>query len=98
MKVLLLLGGDFPGLEASGKMQTLVDNVAAFEKQYGYDGVDIDWEYPETTGDRFFLVELMARVAGFESGLCAVDRCGAVGRIWIRSAATEGLARLTSTS
>ena len=43
-------------------MQTLVDNVAAFEKQYGYDGVDIDWEYPETDADRRLLVELMARL------------------------------------
>ena len=60
VKVLLLLGGDFPGLEAGGLKQTLVDNVAAFEKQYGYDGLDIDWEYPETSGDRFFLAELMA--------------------------------------
>ena len=46
VKVMLLLGGDFPGLEASGAKQTLVDNVAAFEQQYAYDGIDIDWEYP----------------------------------------------------
>ena len=62
VKVLLLLGGDFTGLEASGDVQTLVDNIAAFEKQYGYDGVDMDWEYPETNGDRAFFVELMARL------------------------------------
>jgi chitinase len=62
VKVLLLLGGDSLGLEASGAMQTMVDNVAAFEKQYGYDGVDFDWEYPETTVDRAFLVNLMARL------------------------------------
>jgi chitinase len=62
VKVLLLLGGDTTGLEASGAMQTMVDNVAAFEKQYGYDGVDFDWEYPETSVDRAFLVNLMARL------------------------------------
>ena len=62
VKVLLLLGGDFNGLEASGAVQTLVDNIAAFEKQYHYDGADIDWEYPETTGDRKFLVELMDKL------------------------------------
>ncbi|HXJ89038.1 MAG TPA: glycoside hydrolase family 18 protein [Candidatus Binatia bacterium] len=62
VKVMLLLGGDFVGLEASGAMQTLVDNIAAFEKQYGYDGVDVDWEYPETTADRKLLVALMAEL------------------------------------
>lgn len=62
VKVLLLLGGDFNGLEASGMKQTLVDNIAAFEQQYGYDGVDIDWEYPATSEDRFFLAELMAKL------------------------------------
>ena len=62
VKVLLLLGGDFTGLETSGKLQTLVDNIAAFEKQYDYDGVDMDWEYPETTADRVLLVKLMARL------------------------------------
>ncbi len=61
VKVLLLLGGDFPGLEASGAVQTLVDNVAAMEKQYRYDGIDIDWEYPETTADRKFMVEMMSK-------------------------------------
>ncbi len=62
VKVLLLLGGDFPGLEASGAVQTLVDNIAAFETQHHYDGVDLDWEYPETTGDRKFMVELVQKL------------------------------------
>jgi chitinase len=62
VKVMLLLGGDFLGLEASGAGPTLIDNIAAFEKQYAYDGVDIDWEYPESNGDRAFLVELMSRL------------------------------------
>src|SRR5215831_2056068 len=39
VKVMLLLGGDFAGLETTGAVQALVDNVAAFEKQYAYDGV-----------------------------------------------------------
>ncbi len=62
VKVMLLLGGDFAGLEASGSLQTLVDNIVAFEKQHSYDGVDIDWEYPETTADRKLLVALMAKL------------------------------------
>lgn len=64
VKVLLLLGGDFSGLEASGDVQTLVDNIAAFEKQHEYDGVDIDWEFPDPQkpADRRFLVTLMAEL------------------------------------
>lgn len=62
VKVLLLLYGDFAGLQASGAVQTLVDNIAAFERQYGYEGVDIDWEYPASTPDRKFLVTLMAKL------------------------------------
>jgi len=59
VRVLLLLGGDFAGLETSGSVQSLVDNIAAFAHQYHYDGVDVDWEYPETTADRRLLVKLM---------------------------------------
>jgi len=59
VKVMLLLGGDFYGLETSGAVKTLVDNLAAFTRQYRYDGFDIDWEYPETTADRNLLVKLM---------------------------------------
>jgi chitinase len=67
VKVLLLLGGDFNGIEASGAIRTLVANINAFEKQYHYDGVDIDWEYPESTTDRNFLVQLMARLRNANS-------------------------------
>jgi len=62
VKVLLLLGGNFSGLEASGSVDTLVANIAAMEQQYGYDGVDVDWEFPETAADRLFLVTLMAKL------------------------------------
>jgi chitinase len=60
VKVMLLIGGDFVGLESSGAVKNLVENLTAFATQYGYDGFDIDWEYPASTGDRRFLVELMA--------------------------------------
>jgi chitinase len=60
VKVLLLIGGDFPGVEASGTLLTLIDNLADFAAKFGYDGFDMDWEYPETTGDRDFFVELMS--------------------------------------
>jgi chitinase len=60
VKVLLLLGGDFPGLETSGAMPTLVSNASAFATEYGYDGFDMDWEYPASTADRIFFDKLMA--------------------------------------
>jgi chitinase len=60
VKVLLLIGGDFPGVEKSGTLVTLIDNLEDFAVKHGYDGFDMDWEYPETTGDRDFFVELMA--------------------------------------
>jgi chitinase len=59
VKVMLLLGGDFLGLETRGAVETLVDNLAAFAKEHRYDGFDVDWEYPETTADRKLLVKLM---------------------------------------
>jgi len=60
VKVLLLIGGDFPGVEANGTLLTLIEKLTAFAAKHDYDGFDIDWEYPETTQDRDFFVELMA--------------------------------------
>ncbi|MFZ0758394.1 MAG: glycoside hydrolase family 18 protein, partial [Candidatus Sulfotelmatobacter sp.] len=62
VKVLLLIGGDFPGVEANGTIQTLVENLKNFAKNHDYDGFDIDWEYPATTADRRLLVDLMSRL------------------------------------
>lgn len=59
VKVMLLLGGDFDGLDASGAVDTLVANIAAFAQEHHYDGVDMDWEYPATTEERNFFVKLM---------------------------------------
>jgi chitinase len=60
VKVLLLIGGDFNGVEASGTLLTLIEKLTDFAAKHNYDGFDIDWEYPATTQDRDFLVELMA--------------------------------------
>ncbi|MGA3042753.1 MAG: glycoside hydrolase family 18 protein [Bryobacteraceae bacterium] len=52
VKVLLLLGGDFTGLETTpGGLDTLLKNLHTFITTYGYDGLDIDWEYPASTTD-----------------------------------------------
>jgi chitinase len=58
-KVVLLLGGDFPALEASaGILPRLISNLTSFVLTNGYDGVDIDWEYPSTTADTRAFVAL----------------------------------------
>jgi chitinase len=65
VKVLLLLGGDFSILEASPTLTVaLVNNLKAFLVEYGYDGVDIDWEYPSTTQDTAEFRALMLGLRG----------------------------------
>jgi chitinase len=60
VKVLLLLGGDFPGLETTtGGLATLLANLQTFITTNGYDGLDIDWEYPSSTTDSQMLYRLM---------------------------------------
>ena len=65
VKVLLLLGGDFAALETQPSLiQTLVNNLQVFEDAHGYDGVDIDWEYPSTAQDAATFLSLMAALRG----------------------------------
>ncbi len=60
VKVLLLLGGDFPALEGfPGLLDLAVGNLWTFISENGYDGIDIDWEYPETNEDRETFLALM---------------------------------------
>ncbi len=61
VKVLLLLGGDFTGMETTaGSISALVANLQTFEAEHGYDGVDIDWEYPSSTLDETTFFNLMS--------------------------------------
>ncbi|HUE20859.1 MAG TPA: glycoside hydrolase family 18 protein [Bryobacteraceae bacterium] len=61
VKVLLLLGGDFPGLETTtGGLQFLLANLQEFITRNGYDGLDIDWEYPASAADTQMFNEVMS--------------------------------------
>ncbi len=60
VKVLLLLGGDFAGLETNAAaLPNLIAKLQKFIAQNGYDGVDIDWEYPASTLDQQTFLALM---------------------------------------
>ena len=60
VKVLLLLGGDFTALDGNKPLvETLLKNVFIFVTANGYDGVDIDWEYPASSADTDAFVALM---------------------------------------
>jgi len=60
VKVLLLLGGDFTALETStAALPALIGNLQTFLGRHGYDGVDIDWEYPASDLDEQTFFALM---------------------------------------
>jgi chitinase len=67
VKVMLLLGGDaFTAIQSTSTgLATLLANLKSFITEYGYDGVDIDWEYPETSGDQAFFRRLMLGLRSF---------------------------------
>jgi chitinase len=65
VRVLLLLGGDFGALETNPALVgTLVNNLQVFLNAHGYDGVDIDWEYPSTSQDSATFFSLMSALRG----------------------------------
>jgi chitinase len=63
VKVMLLTGGDFGAIESSPQVfDTVLANLETFVTTNGYDGLDIDWEFPSDTTDRAFFVTLMTRL------------------------------------
>ena len=55
----MLLGGDFPALTTPGVLDLAVGNLWTLVSDKGYDGVDIDWEFPSTAQDRKTFLALM---------------------------------------
>ena len=68
VKVFILLGGDggaFSTVAANANLRVLLAaNLWDFAQKYGYDGVDIDWEYPAAS-DRSGYYELMAALRAY---------------------------------
>jgi chitinase len=63
VKVMLLTGGDFGAIENSKQVfETVIANLQIFVVANGYDGLDIDWEFPSNSTDRAFFVTLMTRL------------------------------------
>jgi chitinase len=71
--------GPFSTMVASAAARTqFVNNLKAWFDQYGYDGVALDWEYPQTDADKanltLLLAEMRAAFDGYnprkEIGLC----------------------------
>jgi len=67
VKVIIALGGwgktgSFPDSVKPANRQTFVNNIMALVNQYNFDGVDIDWEYPNTNEE----------VANFEGFMVAL--------------------------
>jgi chitinase len=69
-KVLIVVGGwgweftqGFAGLAVSADTRrAFATNLAAFITRHGYDGADLDWEYPQTAAERAGYVELVREI------------------------------------
>jgi chitinase len=69
VKVLLLTGGDFAAVESSpAVLDTVICNLKMFVTEHDYDGLDIDWEFPQSSEDKNFFATLMSKLrAAFPS-------------------------------
>ena len=64
LKLLLSIGGwsysgNFRAISDSSKRTRFIESSIGLLKDYGFDGLDVDWEYPESSSDAQTYVELL---------------------------------------
>lgn len=75
LKVVLLIGGwgtegQFQAMVANkGKMAAFIDLCGEFVEEYGFDGIDVDWEYPQ----RHEMPQFVELLRGIHKKLKAID-------------------------
>lgn len=68
VKILISLGGavdsyGFSDMVADNNARAnFIDNITALVRKYQYDGIDIDWEFPQSSIDRINLVKLASEL------------------------------------
>ena len=69
LKVLLAVGGysagsaDFEAVSSSSvHRQLFADNAVSFLRQHGFDGLDVDWEFPSSSYRTHFTLLLEVRI------------------------------------
>ncbi|KRX83303.1 putative chitinase 3 [Trichinella sp. T6] len=61
LKIILSVGGATLGTNSHKNRQNFANSAALFCRKHGFDGIDIDWEYPDSAEDNQNLV-LLSRV------------------------------------